>query len=74
LGDGANKEFFKRFFAPAGAGFTEHAVIGNFIVQPVAQEPEIIEALGNNVHQLAFAGDIVPEQKKHHLQKNDWID
>ena len=43
---GFHEEFFEEFAAPAFAGFGEDAVVGDFVVEAVAEEPEVIEAFG----------------------------
>jgi hypothetical protein len=45
-------------------------VIRNLVVQPITQEPEVIELLGDDSHQFAFTLDIIQEQQQPHAKDN----
>ncbi len=49
-------------------------MIGNLILQPVAQEPKIIEPLRDHLHQFALARHLIEEEQEHHLQDHLRID
>lgn len=71
---GAQEDVFKDFLAPAGAGFGEDAVVRRPFVEVVAEEPEVIQALGQPLHQFAFAGHVIEEEQEHELGQDDGID
>ena len=69
-----HEQSLEDFPAPTLTGFAQHAVIGNRIVEPVAQKPQVIQPLGQPPQQLALTGHVVEEQQKHQLQNHDRID
>ena len=46
---------------------------GNRIVYP-APKPKIIQALRQNLHQLALAAHIVKKEQKHKFENHHWVD
>ena len=64
----AHKQALKHFLAPPCPRFTEHAVIGNLLIQAVIQKPEVIEPLADHLHQLPLTFDVVKEEQEHHFQ------
>ena len=58
---------------PALARLAQHAVIGNLIIEPIAQKPHIIQALGDDFHQLPLTADVVVEQQEHHFENDHWV-
>ena len=67
------KDCNEELLAPALARFAQDAVIRNYVVQAITQEPHVIESFRYNPHQLSFAAYVVQKQQQHHLHDNDWI-
>src|SRR6266478_4194477 len=67
------KEYNEDFLAPALAGFAQDAVIRNYVVQAITQEPHVIESFRYNSYQLSFAAYVVQEQQQHHLHDDHRI-
>src|SRR6266536_1129531 len=62
------KQTLKHFLAPACTRLGEHAVIGNLLIQPIIQKPQVIEPLADHLHQLPLTLDVVKEKQEHHFQ------
>src|SRR5205814_7563701 len=69
----AHKQALKDFLTPARSRFTEHAMIGNLLIERVTQKAKVIEPLGDDLHQLALARHIIKEKQKHHIEDDHWI-
>ena len=53
--------------APPGPGLTEDTVVGDLIIEIVAQKVQPVQPFGNGRHQFSLGSDIVEDQKEHHL-------
>jgi len=43
-------------------------MVGYLVVEPVSNKPKVVQPLGQDLHQLALASDVVPEQQEHQLE------
>src|SRR6266404_8934707 len=73
LGYDPAKKCNENLLAPALAGFAQDAVIRNYVVQAITQEPHVIESFRHNSYQLSFAAYVVQEQQQHHLHDDHRI-
>jgi hypothetical protein len=72
--DGAQKNVLEHLAPPTPAGLGEHAVSGRGFVEVVTQEPEIIQAFGQALHEFALAGHVIEKEQEHELDQDDGID
>ena len=56
------KELIENRFAPPLSRFRQDAMIRDFIIEPVSEEPEIIDSQWDLSHQLAFASQVIDEE------------
>lgn len=50
---------------PALASLGQHAVVGYLVIEPLADELKIVDAQGQDPHQLPLPANVVDEQKQH---------
>src|SRR3954463_13923354 len=74
LAHGAQEQLLKNPGSPPRPRLRKHTMIGNAIVYPIAQKPEVIQPLRNDLHQFPLAGDVIEEEQKHHFQDYHRID
>ncbi len=62
-----HEQVLENLAAPAGARLGEHAMVGNVVVDPETEEPQVIDSVRDLAHEFAFGGDVVEEQQEHQL-------
>src|SRR4051812_9985095 len=74
LAHATQEQLLKHLGSPPPPSLGKYAVVGNAIIYPIAQKPEVIQPLRNDLHQFPLAGDVIEEEQKHHFQDYHRID
>lgn len=68
LADTAQEHGLEDLRAPSRLRLGQDSVVGDGVGEREPNEPKVVEPLGQDLHELSFASDIVPEKEEHQFE------